>query len=70
MRKDGSGMRLLKLLTTKLSKTDLLSKWTKIAAGAYGVIYKAHLLGQPVAVKQMSLAKSQYDRCVAHDVYN
>jgi serine/threonine protein kinase len=69
-RPDGAAVRLLKLLCAGLSKVSRYERWTKIAAGAYGVIYRAECEGQRVAIKQMGLPKSQYDRCVVHDVYN
>ena len=69
-----SGHRLLKLLVTGLTDLSLLgngSEWSKISAGAFGVVMAAGVpaMGSEVAVKQMNFPKSIYERCVLHDIF-
>lgn len=58
------GQRLLKLLCTSLFDINKYTEWSKIASGAYGVIYQCKTnLSEPeyVAIKQMSVPKSIYE---------
>ena len=46
--------------------------WRKIAEGAYGVVYEVDSgMAEPktVAIKQMQLPQSIFDRCVLHDIF-
>jgi hypothetical protein len=70
-----AGLRLLKLLCPSLFDLSLYGKqqdWKKLAAGAYGVVYECKTqFAEPqyVAIKQMQLPKSIYDRSVLHDIF-
>ena len=62
----------MKLLCNSFTDISIYSDWQKIASGAYGVIYecKTNLPDpQTVAIKQMSIPKSIYERCVLHDIF-
>jgi serine/threonine protein kinase len=46
--------------------------WKKIGEGAYAKVYECQMnLSEPqtVAIKQMILPSSIYDRCVLHDIF-
>ena len=67
-----AGQRLLKLLCASFTDTTIYTDWRKIATGAYGTIYECNTnLADPqtVAIKQLSLPKSIYERCVLHDIF-
>jgi serine/threonine protein kinase len=70
-----AGVRLLKLLCTQLFDITLYNNgkdWKKIAEGAYAKVFesKTNLVEpQHVAIKQLFLPKSIYDRCVLHDIF-
>ena len=70
-----AGLRLLKLLSTSLFDINLYNNgkdWKKIAEGAYAKVYESRTnLSEPtlVAVKQLLLPNSIYDRCVLHDIF-
>lgn len=68
-----AGQRLLKLLCEDLNDTSMYHKWTKLANGAYGVIYdcKTDLnYPQEVAIKITPFKESIYERCVLHDIFS
>ena len=66
----------MKLLCTQLFDLSLYNggrDWRKIAEGAYAKVYEGTTnLSEPqsVAIKQMLLPSSIYDRCVLHDIFN
>eukprot|EP00347_Sterkiella_histriomuscorum_P005241 403357349 len=70
-----AGQRLMKLLCSQLFDISMYNNgknWTKIAEGAYAKVYEAETnLSDPqtVAVKQMLLPGTIYDRCVLHDIF-
>jgi serine/threonine protein kinase len=70
-----AGLRLLKLLCTSLFDIGLYNNgklWKKLAEGAYAKVYESQTnLAEPssVAIKQLLLPKSIYDRCVLHDIF-
>lgn len=67
-----SGQRLLKLLTNQFTNLNHYHNWTKINAGAFGVILSAKTnLIEPkeVAIKQMNFPKSIYERCALVDIF-
>lgn len=70
-----AGQRLLKLLCPSLFDLSLYGGgqgWRKIAEGAYGVVYEVDSgMAEPktVAIKQMQLPQSIFDRCVLHDIF-
>ncbi len=68
----GSGMRLIKLISTKLFNKNIYKNWEKIAFGTYGKVYSCETgLSDPnlIAVKQMNLAESIYDPCYLFDIF-
>ncbi|CAD8067421.1 unnamed protein product [Paramecium sonneborni] len=65
-------IRLLKLLCIQLFDKTQYTDWQKIASGAYGVIYQCKTnLKEPeyVAIKQMGVPKSIYERCVLYGLF-
>lgn len=70
-----AGTRLLKLLSAQLFDLSLYNQgkgWTKIAEGAYSQVYESRTnLAEPqlVAIKELFIPKSIYDRCVLHDIF-
>ena len=70
-----AGLRLLKLLCTSLfdiGQYNSGKEWKKIAEGAYAKVYESKTnLAEPtvVAIKQLLLPTSIYDRCVLHDIF-
>lgn len=67
-----SGQRLFKLLSNHYTDISHYHNWTKINAGAFGVIMNAKTqLIEPkeVAIKQMNFPKSIYERCALNDIF-
>ena len=70
-----AGIRLLKLLCPSLFDMSLYNNgkgWRKLATGAYGTVYECQTnfsRPQSVAIKQMDLPGSIYERCVLHDIF-
>jgi len=67
-----AGQRILKLLCSSFTDIGIYTDWKKLASGAYGIIYecKTNLIEPAiVAIKQMSIPKSIYERCVLHDIF-
>lgn len=60
---------MLKLISKRFFQPGMLTNLKQFAAGAYGRVYSALLLGEDVAVKQMDVPKSIHDRCVPHDIF-
>ncbi|KAL4475130.1 hypothetical protein ABPG74_001826 [Tetrahymena malaccensis] len=68
-----AGQRLLKLLCAALNDFSIYTDLQFMASGQFGSIFEAKTnLSDPqiVAIKQMDLPKSIYDRCVLHDIFN
>ncbi|KRW99809.1 Protein kinase-like domain [Pseudocohnilembus persalinus] len=68
-----SGQRLIKLLCSSFSDFSIYKKWEKINAGAFGTIFSSQVqLATPfeVAIKQMSIPKQIFDRCVIYDIFS
>lgn len=66
------GQRLLKLLSNSFGDSKYYHNWSKISAGAYGVIYSAateFFEPKEVAIKEMNFPKTIYERCVLHDIF-
>lgn len=62
----------MKLLCTSLFDISKYTEWTKIASGAYGVIFSCKTgLSDPeyVAIKQMLVPKNIYERCVLYGLF-
>jgi hypothetical protein len=70
-----AGLRLLKLLCSSLFDITLYNsgkEWKKLAEGAYAKVFESKTnIAEPthVAIKQLFLPKSIYDRCVLHDIF-
>mmetsp|Transcript_18645 Transcript_18645/g.25756 ORF Transcript_18645/g.25756 Transcript_18645/m.25756 type:complete len:973 (+) Transcript_18645:2-2920(+) len=63
--------RLLKLLCARLFDPSKFKGLSRLAVGAFGVVYQAYLpqLQERVAVKMMDVPKNIFDRCVLHDIF-
>lgn len=67
-----AGQRLLKLLASPFTNMSLYSEWEKMSEGGYGTIFSCRTnLANPneVAIKQMNLPESIYERCVLNDIF-